>query len=67
MHSSKVQDSNDAHATRTRMCLTNTFKKNWVCYFCAVSVPFVSRFCAGSGPQESEDPEEPEDSYVKIE
>ena len=30
MHSSKVHDSNVAHTTRTRMCETNTFKRNWV-------------------------------------
>ena len=33
MHRSTVQDSNDEHATRTRMCETNTFKRNWVPQF----------------------------------
>ena len=34
---------------------------------CAAFVPFLCRFCAGSGLQESEDSEDSEDSYVKIE
>ena len=33
MHRSTVQDSNDEHATRTRMCDTKTFKRNWVPQF----------------------------------
>ena len=33
MHRSKVHDSNYEHATRTRLCETNTFKRNWVLEF----------------------------------